>query len=743
MLSTRQSGTWLPRVLPVAILAALAGAKPLPYGLPELTGGTNLRPEISTDLHNLSEVWATLSNVGVYGNIWGESNMEWPGGSGSTYLWFGSIWASACGAVTPSGLPGMYVSRFSFNPTVLEFWPSEGHPMERLMPGPVGLEESRWGEDDWYGYNEDPLGVQVLQKAYTWATPGYDLFVVNDISIIHLSEHGNPGIPLDAFCFSICADADIASADPLLDYYRDDMVYYDGHAIWSNDPDATFDYQFDDGGRASEADLFTYQRNPDASWSDPLDDVYYFYNYSGPDGIVDADANSDGVSDHFTVLFRVSDGDTVYSTEPNTGLQLFSRGRPPSYWLHTVDDTTYAVVPRNLSYMWDGDRPSSSTDDTGEPTYVPPCNGFLGWRLLDAWVRRADGSIERPMDVLGCTIPLSHSWWNWEDFYFSGDTTAYEVQWGANPDLSGRRSGPAFLAGWMGDPAAPLAFQPLNPGPFPVVQDNPLCLGYAPFDFQFLLTVGPVDLADGDTLHIVGGWVMGRGLADLRVQADDLLDAYYRDGGWGIPDIPPVPVFFYEAGDGCVELIWSDDAETYQPFGGYRLYRSVFDICDWELVGSIEPGVHAYTDTTVTRGYPYYYALCSYDAQTLVESGKSNFKQALDGTPIPVVPGWSVDADWKETMSVVPNPYRGSAGWELPHQDRIAFTHLPAVCDVCIYDLGGNLVVTLRHRSLGGDDGEEYWDLRNESDQPICSGLYVYCVRTSDDHLIGKFAVIR
>jgi hypothetical protein len=688
-----------------------------------------------------------LSNVGIYGNPWGDLDqfgMQWPGGEGSCYLYFASIWVSAFGSVTPSGLPGAYVSASSAYDGSFEFMPTEGYPMTKLTPGPTALEESSWGEDDWSTSNDNPLGVRTYQRAFNWATPGYNQFMVNDIVITHLSEHANPGVPLDGLCFSIFAELDIATADPdFMQLYYDDLVFYDGHEIWCNDPDATFDYEFDDGTRASEADNYIYQRNPDASWADPEDDIYYFYNYLGSDGIVDADANSDGVSDHFTILFKVANGDTIYATEPNTGLQLFADGRPPEYWIHTVGDTAYAVVPRNLSYMWDGNRPGSATDDSGEPTVSPPCNGFAGWRLLDFWIRKADGTIERPIDVFGYPVPLSHSWWCYELSPPAGDESSYQVQWGDNQEYSGRHSGPAYLSDWMGDPCAPGAFQPDNPGPFPIVQDNPLALDYQPFDYSFLLTMGPVDLADGDSLHIVGGFVIGRGLADLRQQADNMLDACYRDGGWGVPDIPPVPTLFYEPGDGTVDLIWSDDAESYDPFGGYHLYRSVFNTTDWQLIADIGAGAYAYSDASVTRGFPYYYVLCACDAETGVESPKTNYKQALDGTPIPVVPGWASDADWTETISVVPNPYRGSAEWELPYSDRIAFTHLPPMCDIRIYTLGGDHIVTLQHRSFGGDSGEEYWDLKNSEGRLVTSGLYVYCVQTEDDQAIGKFAIIR
>lgn len=701
------------------------------------------RPLITTTLHNLSNLYVIFSNIGIVGTRNSDTTMEWPGGSGSDYLWFGSYWGSAYGQVTPSGEIAPFVSRVVLGAYDDEFRPSQGYPMVKTIGGSIAHEQTSWAEDDWSEENQNPMGLMYIQEAYSWSTPGYNDFFANHIRVIHDSQHGNPGTPLNGFCLSVQADCDIASADPFQYFYSDDMVFYDGHAIWCNDPDAFFDYMFDNGKKASEADEYIYQKNPDASWADPDDEVYYQYSYLGSDGIVDADVNSDGVSDHFTILFKIAGGDTLYTVEPNTGLDLFSAGRPENYWLHTVGDTVYAVVPRNMSYMWDGDRPETYTDDTGEPTCNPPCTGFLGWRLLDLWIVKVNGTVERPIDVMGYPIPLSHAWWDFGSSATATDTMAYDVIWGINMDYCGRTSGPAYLAGWIGSEAAPLAFQPSNPGPFPIVHANPLSLGYLPFDYRFLMSLGPVNLPDGDTLHVVGGWVIGKGLDELRKNADNMLDAWYRDGGWGVPDVPPVPILFYEAGDKEVQMVWSDDTEWYDPFGGYRLYRSVFDTDNWNLVTELPQGVYSYTDTTVTRGFPYYFCLCSSDAETGLESTRTNYKQEQDGTPIPVVPGWSCDLHWTENVTVVPNPYRISAPWEGAYQNMIAFVNLPPICEIRVYTLAGDHVRTLNHRSYGGDSGEEYWDLTNGNGRSICTGLYVYTVQTETDNFIGRFAVIR
>ena len=705
--------------------------------------GTDARPPTVTILMNLANVWSAFFNLGIYGDPWENyPSCEWPAGSGSSYLWCGDFWSCVYGGVTVWGDSlGPWASCSDYGNWELR--PSEGFPAEKFQPGPVALEETHYGFDDWNTtYNSNPYGIFIYTENYNWGTPGYNDFIAGDFIIQHFSDFGNPGVPLDGMLIAMRGDCDIATADPV-DRNLDDNVYYDGHAIWCNDPDATFEYQFDDGEMASAQDDYTYQQNPDNPLDpeDP-DNIWYYYNYVGSDGIPDNDVDGDGVSDHFTILFKTVGGDTVWLPANTAGLIPFGDGMPENSWEQTVGDTTYHVVPRNMSYMYDGDAAASGTDDSGEPTIVPICNGYIGWRLMDFYIVKANGDIERPIDVYDYPIPISHSWWNWESDPGT-DEEKYNYMWGLNPDLVGRTSAPMYLSDWVGNPNTPDAYVPDNPGPFPIVHENPLNLDYPTFDYRFLLSAGPVNLEDGDTLHVAGGWIVGRGLSGLRQAADDMLDAFYRDGGWGVPSLPPTPILFYSAGNGAVNLEWGSNAESYSPLGGYNIYRATFEPSTWELVNTVAPGTFSWTDNTVTNGFPYYYVVCSYDSETNVESTKSNYKQTIEGTPEAVTPVMGTDANWTENVTVVPNPYRGSAAWEQTYFDKIAFVNLPAMCNIHIYTLAGDHIITLEHRSWSGLEGTEFWDLISRNDQEVTSGLYVYRVETEDDFVIGKFAIIK
>ncbi len=716
--------------------------------LPE---STDARPSLVWGLHNLSNVWSAFLNLGRFGDPDGNyPSMEWPGGSGSSYLWAGNFWTSCAGAITSEhpDSSGKWASCSDYGDW--ELWASEGYPMEKLVPGTVALEQTQYGYDDWeLTRNADPYGMAVYEENYGWGTPGYNNFIANKFIVTHHSEYGN-GAPLEGFTVAIRGDCDIATADPV-EAAIEDMVYYDGHAIWlSGDPEIDdFDYVFQDGVKASEQDIYTYKQNPDSPLgSDDPNNIWYYYNYIASDYLMDNDVDGNGVSDHYTILFRTVNIDDpatyIYPVNSGTGMEMFTEGnRPEHFWQHVVGDTTFAVVPRSMSYMWDGDGAGSTVDDSGEQDLDVPATGFIAWRLLDLWVKTADGQIERPIDVYDVPIPLSHAWWNWESDP-GIDIEKYDYMWGVFPDESGQESGPAYLEDWVGNENTPEARIAPNPGPWPFIYNNPLALGYPTFDYRFLPTMGPVTLNDGDSLFVIGGWIVGLGLDGAREAADQLLSAYYLDGGWGVPALPPTPILFYEGQNNAVHLEWGANAESYSPFGGYKVYRATYAPGDFELVATItDPAVHEYTDNTARNGFPYYYVVTAFDLETGVESTKSNYKQTLEGTPVAVTPNWDSDSNWTENVRVVPNPYKISAAWETTYFNKIAFINLPAMCDIHIFTLAGDHVITLEHRDYSGEVGTEYWDLVSRNDQDIVTGLYVYRVETADDFVIDKFAIVK
>ena len=101
-------------------------------------------------------------------------------------------------------------------------------------------------------------------------------------------------------------------------------------------------------------------------------------------------------------------------------------------------------------------------------------------------------------------------------------------------------------------------------------------------------------------------------------------------------------------------------------------------------------------------------------------------------------------ADDLEDISVVPNPYIVNSSYfnESPGNLKMRFTRLPTECTITIYTISGEYVSRIYHNDAF--DGNEWWNLKNERNQEVAPGLYIYVVETpSGVKKIDKFAVVR
>jgi hypothetical protein len=179
------------------------------------------------------------------------------------------------------------------------------------------------------------------------------------------------------------------------------------------------------------------------------------------------------------------------------------------------------------------------------------------------------------------------------------------------------------------------------------------------YNLGFLFASGPFTLKAGQTERFSLALAYGATLSDLRTNVLTVQQIYDANYQFAVP--PPMPTLTAEAGDGFVRLSWDDVAErgidpvsNENDFEGYRIYRSTdpdfldpqvistgsgsgtlsgngrpiaqFDLQD-EKAGfsqrtvdgvaywlGDETGItHTWTDTTVTNGQEYYYAVTAYD----------------------------------------------------------------------------------------------------------------------------------
>ena len=741
------------------------------------------RPEKAFFNHTTNNLWSAITNYGSVGDpnspSTGRPSAQWPGGSGNNYLYDAGLWLGTKIGGEPA------VTTYFYNPHV-EYLPTSGffgeigaviskdiHGKENAKSR--SLEDSYVVYDDLESHTESnhvPLGLKVAQRGLTWSLPEFDDFIAFEYYIINTGLNGY----LEDVYVAYWYDIDVSSSDNT-EPHIDDLVDYegwDGGNTNSDVMDVVDPFDLDNDG------ITGYDE-----WGIPyLKDAPQNPNYN-PGG-----AEPDGFYDEWAVLFDEK-ADTLFWQKDVPELGRIA-GEPA-----IIDGMLLKgyQFPRSLSYIYDGDHPGSSANDYGEREKSPPNEGFLGGSLV--FTPAPMNTIENGKDYMGA---FSHQWWNWESDPMDLDGDKLDYMLGQHVASQGKR----FL-------------------------NNPLELGFPQFDYRFLLTTGPFDVPEGDTVKVVFALTCGKGLEGLRVNSDNAIKAYYsgskegtpynpisfdEDVHWNLPIPPVVPELSYSPMSGGVRLAWDTRAEfSFDAnlgridFEGYQVYRASYNPQDWEMIAVFdnrdEPvfvvdvngdtlndrtldgdwilldlpliqnqfedlgGVNAWGDTidTPLDGIPYYYAVSAYDGyKSAEEAGQelqpsysplSNYKKSADNAPIPVFPGTLYetgdDIPPLDRVLVVPNPYRGTAEWEVEYEDRIKFTNLPPVAKISIFSLSGDLIKVLEHTDGQAD---EYWDLITRNNQSVVSGLYVYVVEAPDisivgqsskdlEKYIGKFAIFR
>ncbi len=167
-------------------------------------------------------------------------------------------------------------------------------------------------------------------------------------------------------------------------------------------------------------------------------------------------------------------------------------------------------------------------------------------------------------------------------------------------------------------------------------------------------------------------------------------------------------------------------------------------------------GYYQHRDDHVLNGFVYFYAVTAFDSNTLDEKDPITGERkilslecrhvASEGQA--VIPRASPASDIGEVY-VVPNPYYGSAAWDLvpnpkdPTGAHIDFMNLPrGPWEVRIFTLAGDLVRVLKNEG-NQDVGQAKWDLISRNGQDIVSGIYLYTVESRFGAQVGKFVVLR
>ena len=601
----------------------------------------------------------------------GRPSAQWPGGSGNNYLYDAGLWLGT----KIGGEP--VVTTYFYNPHV-EYLPTSG------FSGEIGaviskdihgnentksrsLEDSYMVYDDMESHtesNHSPLGLKVVQRGLTWSLPEFDDFIAFEYFIINTGLNGY----LEDVYVAYWYDIDVSSSDDS-EPHIDDLVDYDG---WdggntnSDVLDVVDPFDLDNDG------ITGYDE-----WGVPyLKDAPQNPNYN-PGG-----AEPDGFYDEWAVLFD-EDGDTLYWQKD---VSEFGRiaGEPA-----IVDGELLKgyQFPRSVSYIYDGDNPGSSVNDYGEREKSPPNEGFLGGNLI--YTPAPMNTAENGNDYMGA---FSHQWWNWESDPMDLDGDKLDYMLGQHVASQGKR----FL-------------------------NNPLELGFPQFDYRFLLTTGPFDIPEGDTVKVVFALTCGKGLEGLRENSDNAIKAYYsgsqqgtpynpnsfdEDVHWNLPIPPEVPELSDRPMSGGVRLAWDTRAEfSFDAnlgridFEGYQVYRASYNPQDWEMIAAFdnrdeevfivdvngdtlnnEPinlpeiqnpieyvgGVNTCGDTidVPLEGVPYYYAVSAYDGYKSAEEAGQE-----------LLPSYSPLSNYKKSADNAPIPvFPGTlyeTGDTIPPLDRV------------------------------------------------------------------------
>jgi hypothetical protein len=297
---------------------------------------------------------------------------------------------------------------------------------------------------------------------------------------------------------------------------------------------------------------------------------------------------------------------------------------------------------------------------------------------------------------------------------------------------------------------------------------------------EFILAFGILNLAVGDTAKFIVGEIVGNGLDGVKknaAQLDWLVDQKFK-----VPSPPPIPPLRVETQSHRIVLEWDSvkagdvNPETYKdpnradsaevPFEGYRVYKSAkSQTGPWTLLGEydldndfgLDTGLeHEYLDIGLLNNLEYYYAVTAFSKPDSVSNFPSQESSKNAGAQT-VVPG-TAPPKTVGNAAVVPNPYRGdiayhafNPAWErvpsgrnwMEQDRRIQFINLPAQCEIKVYSLAGNLIITIEHNNA--QRGYEDWNLTSSAGQAIASGIYLFTVEDSNNGEVqtGKFVVIK
>jgi hypothetical protein len=253
--------------------------------------------------------------------------------------------------------------------------------------------------------------------------------------------------------------------------------------------------------------------------------------------------------------------------------------------------------------------------------------------------------------------------------------------------------------------------------------------------YKWFNEIPPYILPDGSTTsdrdEYKDAWVF-TGKDSLFQTFNRAIDNF--TSGFNIASAPPPPDMFEIVSEADhINLSWSNNAETWPNFAGYRLFRAsnrpdtsyalIFE-CDTSNL------VNSFDDNTAVGGVDYYYYVQSFDdgSTNTIQPGvplvsskfytKTNEPAYLGANAIGC-PGKGHLANSYRLEQNYPNPFNPVT--------RISY-YIPKTSDVdlSIYNMLGQRIRTLVHQVQNAGSYTVRWDGKNNFGTQAASGVYLY-----------------
>jgi len=208
------------------------------------------------------------------------------------------------------------------------------------------------------------------------------------------------------------------------------------------------------------------------------------------------------------------------------------------------------------------------------------------------------------------------------------------------------------------------------------------------------------------------------------------------------------------------DTAYYDGPRSYQITPGVAVVEPHYKVAIYPI------GRYRYEDPNVQNGFVYFYSVTGKDStgQRDVNGGRGNLaeqegrRSAVESNGVTPQSATALAAS-DTAIYVVPNPYRGSAQWDLtpnaadPTGTHIDFYNMPAgQWTLRIFTISGDLVQTIRYDDLqtngkaqkeNAADGQASWNLISRNGQDVVSGIYIFSVESEAGTSRGKFVIIR